>query len=227
MNARIIEVELNDADVMREDGPTVLNLPLDATLEDVFQAPICRDLRDLFRRTLNGPLTPEKRSELSIQQALDEPQLAPNWVGALIALNAHINLSHDAIQLEQYLTHQTDQATAVQIPLNVPGRMWCEARIDPADGPALGVMAVIDLDAHATVRSARMTLTGFGSSPVRLNESIKQLNGHPLTEDTINAVAAAVVQEVETLGFSVNGSTDQLIEMTRAAFKTCRNGDCS
>jgi CO/xanthine dehydrogenase FAD-binding subunit len=62
---------------------------------------------------------------------------------------------------------------------------------------------------------------------VRLTEAVKPLNGQPLTEETINAVAAAVVQEVETLGFSMNGAADQLVAITRAAFKTCRHGDCS
>ncbi|MBN1563834.1 MAG: hypothetical protein JXA10_08340 [Anaerolineae bacterium] len=230
MNAQIVEMELFDTDVMREDGPTILNLPVDATLEDVFHAPICPDLRDLFRRTLNGPLTSEKRGELTIRQTLENPELAPKWIGALIALNAHAAASNtigDAVQLERHLAHPTDQIASVCLPLNVPGRMWCETQIAPADGPALGAMAVIDLDAQDNVRSARLILTGLGSVPVSINGSLKQLNGQPLTDDTINAVAAAVVQEVAARGFSVKGATDQLAEITRAAFKTCRKGDCS
>ncbi len=229
MVARIVEMELNDADAMREDGPTVLCFPVNATLEDVFQASICADLRDLFQHTLNGPLTPEKRRTLTIQQTLAAPDLAPRWIGALVALDTHVSFMkdiNDVMQLEHYLAHQPDQAVAVCVPLNVPGRMWCETQIAPADGSILSAMAVVDLNTNGTVRSARLSLTGLGVSPVSMHESIKPLHGQPLTEDTVNAVAAAVVHEVDALGFGNDRLANQLVEITRATFKTCRSCDC-
>ncbi len=227
MNARIVELELNDTHHMREDGPTVLHIPADASLASVIDAPICPDLRDLFRRTLNGNLTSAQYAELTVGDALHTATLAPRWVSALLALDAQVKRANDAdMQLGRYLAQTENGATAVQIPLNVPGRMWCATELAPADGPALGVMAVIDLDNHDVVRAARLALCGLGEKHIQLVDSARQLIGSPLNDTVIELVAAAVVEEVQAHGFSLNGTASQLADVTRAAFKTCRCGNC-
>lgn len=228
MNARIVELELNDANTtMREDGPTVLHIPANATLASVIDVSICPDLRDLFRRTLNGNLTTAQYAQVTVGEALHTPDLAPQWLGALMALDAHVRLaSDDDVQLNRYLAQTGNGAAAVQIPLNVPGRMWCATQLSPAHGPALGVTAVIDLDRCDNVRHARLALSGLDNHSIQLADSARQLVGHPLDDTAIERVAAAVVDEVQAHGFSLNGTASQLVDVTRAAFKTCRSGDC-
>lgn len=234
MNARIQEVELNDVDLMREDGPTALNLPVQATLQDVFSAPICSELSKLFRLTLNGPITEQRRAELTIGHTLHAPDLAPQWLGVLMALDTHVILpgSDDPdMRLDAYLAlpdADRPDVAAIRLPLNVPGRMWCEMHVVPmpAAGSAITAMAVIDLNADQTVRCARLALTGVWSDSVRLSAAAHDLVGKVLDAAAIDRVAAAVAHEVETIGIARNGTVAQVANVTRAALTTCKNGNC-
>jgi len=125
---------------------------------------------------------------------------------ALIALGAQVGLvSADGereIPLEQlyaddgmaYLTKRPDEVlTAVRLEPATPGwrsTYWKLRRRGSFDFPVLSVAASVRFGAGNVVADARVVLGAVASRPVLVPES-SSLAGRPLTEDTIDAVAAA------------------------------------
>jgi carbon-monoxide dehydrogenase medium subunit len=90
-------------------------------------------------------------------------------------------------------------------------------------------IAVVDLDdsrgERATVRQARLALTGAWGEPARLAKSAESLVGDALSADRIQQVAAAVEQEVAPRD-DFYGSADYRRAMsavlTRRALEDCQ-----
>ncbi len=206
-----------------------LVLEAQTPLQVVYEAP---DSPDLLRRTLSGAVTWQQRNETTVERALRSPNLAPQWVAALLALSASVTFSDGPEEpLAVYLRRkrgQRSQPAAVHLPLNVPGRTWGESHIarTPADRPIVTAIAVTDW-ADGVIRQARLALTGVWPTPVQLAESAAALVGGPLDDDRIEQVASAVQQEVSPPD-DFYGSADYRRAMAavlaRRALEACRKG---
>ncbi len=204
-----------------------LNLEAETPLQVVYEAP---GIPELFRRTLTGPLTWQQRNETTIQRALRSPTQAPQWVAALLAWDAMVICKGKEHLLAGFLLQRGLQPTleALRVPLDNLNRTWGESRVarSPADPPIVAVIAVADWT-DGLVKSARLALTGVWHSPAQLAKSAAMLAGGVLDDGKIEAVVAAVQQEVSPPD-NFLGSAEYRREMaavlTRRALQACRNG---
>lgn len=209
-----------------EDAKTSLSLGAQASLQAVYEAPASPEL---LRRTLSNTLTWQARNENTIAKVILSPNLAPQFVAALLALGARALFGEEEGELADYL-HRTlshhQRLLTVRLPLNVPGRRWGESHVarTPADEPIVAAIAVVDL-ADGVVRRARLALTGAWPEHAWLAESAGLLVGGALSDDRIQQVAITVVREVEPPD-DFRGSADYRRAMaavlTRRTLEDCR-----
>jgi CO/xanthine dehydrogenase FAD-binding subunit len=219
-------IKLNDQPY--QEGEKSLWLDIQATLDNVFQYSDCPEL---LLCGLKGKITWQKRNEYSIEKSLAIPGLAPQWVGALLASGAHAIYEdgHEASLEELFKTGRRPRMlTAVQVPLDVPGRLWGEARTgtSPADFPIVWALAVVDMS-DGVVQQARLALTGVWTQNIALAEAASRLTGNPLNAEWIGKTAAAVEEEVNPQG-DYRGSAEYRRAMsgvmTRRALEKCNQG---
>lgn len=214
-------------------------------LQAVYEAP---DSPTLLRRTLSGIVTWQQRNETTVERALRSPNMAPQWVAALLALGASVTfLDGQEKPLADFLRRRGEQRgmfAAVHLPLNVLSRTWGESHVarTPADPPIVAAVAVVDWDAPSTgtyraepggsgqggvVRQARLALTGVWRTPAQLAESAGVLVGGPLDDEQIERVASLVRQEIVPPD-NFLGSADYRREMagvlSRRALEACKKG---
>jgi CO/xanthine dehydrogenase FAD-binding subunit len=223
-----MEAMVEIQDVPFHKGEKSLRLGIQAKLDDVLTLPQCPVF---LQSVLFGKITWQKRSEFNISRTLTVPGLAPQWVGALLAWGAWVRLEdgHE-IELSEAL-ELPDQIRAVEllsIPLEVPDRLWAEARTGstPNDFPIVWALAVVDA-ADGIVQRARIALTGVWRQSVALANSAELLVGEKLDAETIKRVAAAVAEEATPVG-DYRGSEeyrrDMAGVMTRRALEACLEG---
>jgi carbon-monoxide dehydrogenase medium subunit len=204
-----------------------LTLDAHTPLQVIYEAPVTPDL---LHQTLGDPLTWQLRNESTVIKVILSPKLAPQFVAALLALDARVLFNQEQKLLADYLRRTQpaqEHLSAVQVPLDAPGQVWGEAHVarTPADEPIVSVMAVVDLRGE-TVDTAQLVLTGAWTEHARLAASADLLTGGPLTDERIQRVAAAVAQEVAPPD-DFRGSAEYRREMaavlTRRVLATCRN----
>jgi carbon-monoxide dehydrogenase medium subunit len=204
-----------------------LTLDAHVPLQVIYEA---SETPDLLRQALGDPLTWQLRNESTVIKVVLSPNLAPQFVAALLALDACILFKQKQKLLSDYLRRTQpaeEHGSAVQVPLGVPGQVWGEARVarTPADEPIVSAMAVVGLRGE-TVNTARLALTGAWTEHVRLAASANLLTDGPLTGERIEQVATAVAQEV-TPPDDFCGSAEYRREMaavlTRRALAMCQN----
>lgn len=219
-------IKINDQPY--QEGKKSLRLDAQAKLDAVFQ---CSDCPEELLIGLRGKVTWQKRSEYSIEKTLSIPGLAPQWVGALLASGARVIYEddHETLLEELFKTgRRSRMLSAVQVPLEVPGRLWGEARTgtSPADFPIVWALAVVDMS-DDVVQQARLALTGVWAKNVALAESVKTLVGNPLNAEWISKIAAAVEDEVNPKG-DYRGSVEYRRAMagvmTQRALEKCNQG---
>jgi carbon-monoxide dehydrogenase medium subunit len=210
-----------------QKASTALILEAQTSLQAIYESPVTPDL---LRQALGDTLTWQLRNESTVIKAILSPKLAPQFVAALLALDARVLFNQEQKLLADYLRRTQpaqEHLSAVQFPLDVPGQVWGEARVarTPADEPIVSVLAVVGLR-DQTVDQARLALTGAWPENARLAESAGLLTGGLLNEERIQQVALAVAQEVIPPD-DFRGSADYRREMaavlTRRALATCRN----
>jgi carbon-monoxide dehydrogenase medium subunit len=187
----------------QDDAQAWLSLGAQASLQVVYEA---NASPELLRRTLTGAVTWQKRNETTVEKAMLSPNLAPQWVGALLALGGRVAIQQDEQEeplpdfMRRKESHRGELA-AVHLPLNVAGSVWGESHVarTPADEPIVGAVAVVDLTGNV-VRQARLALIGVWREPVRLAQSAESLVGGPLNDDRIQQMVAAVEREVTPRG---------------------------
>jgi CO/xanthine dehydrogenase FAD-binding subunit len=213
-----------------DDAQAWLSLGAQASLQAVYEATASPDL---LRRSLTGVITWQKRNDTTVEKAILSPNLAPQWVGALLALGGRVAIQKEEQEepLPDFMQREAShrgRLAGVRLPLNVAGRVWGASRVarTPADEPIVEAVAVVDL-ARNVVRQARLALTGVWRQPVRLTQSSDLLVGGPLNDDHIRKVAAAVEREVTPLG-DFRGSAEYRRAMagvlTRRALNECIRG---
>lgn len=180
-----------------DDAEECLRLDMQTTLQDVYEA---SGSPDLLRQTLGGSISWQKRSGTTVAEAVYSPNLAPQWIAALLALGARVEFPNGEGMLSDFLrragTHH-NHLQAVLVPLNVPGRVWGEVHVGrtPTDAPIVSVTAVVDLG-EEVVRRARLALTGVWREQARLAEAANLLTNQPLNHATIGEVKDVIEAEV-------------------------------
>jgi len=217
----------------RMDG-TIRRLRLDAhaSLEAVYEAP---ESPDVFRRSLDGALNRQSRNEITVEQAVLSPDLAPQWIAALLALDARVGFVEEAQEaaLADFLRRVGPDhggIAAVHVPLSVPGSVSGEAYLvrTYAGAPIVAAIAVVILT-EGFVCQARLALTGVWREPARLADSADLLVGGPLIVRRIRRVAEAIGQEVTPRDDGLGtAAPPQAIAgvLTYCALEQCRKGAC-
>jgi CO/xanthine dehydrogenase FAD-binding subunit len=155
----------------------------------------------MFRRSLDDTLNQPSRSAITVEQVVRSPDLAPQWIAALLALGARVSFVEEAqeVTLADFLrcVGLHGRLAAVHVPMNVPGSVSGEAYLMSrgADAPVMAAFVVVILT-EGFVRQARLVLTGVWREPARLADSADLLVGGPLIIRRIRRVAEAVEQEV-------------------------------
>ena len=180
-----------------DDADSCLRLDAQMSLQDVYEAPNCHEL---FHQTLSGPISWQKRNGITVAEAVYTPNLAPQWVAALLALGTRSAFPDGDGMLIDFLSRtgtRHNHLQAVLVPLNVPGRVWGEAHVGrtPTDDPIVSAIAIVDLG-EEFVRRAHLALTGVWREHVRLAGAGELLVGQPLNHATIEQVKDAIEEEV-------------------------------
>jgi carbon-monoxide dehydrogenase medium subunit len=198
-------------------------------LQSVLDSPECPLL---LRQTLTGALSWQVRNEVPVRRTLTAPRIAPQWMAALLALDATVTVESDdgstQVGLDILAQRSTEGTISV---LHIPrpsesGVRWGEAHVarTPADDPIVAVIAMVKKE-HGTVRQARIALTGAWPDAARLAKAAVRLVGNPLDEDYIQETAQAVEEEVAPKGDFL-GSEEYRRAMagvlTRRALQACQ-----
>ncbi len=214
----------------RADPPHTWDISADAPLQSVFEAPECPPW---LRQTLSGPLSWQVRNETTVRRALISHRTALPWVAALLALGATVTLEGTEApaplaDLVRRTSRRTVTGRVVTLHVPIEGIRYGAAQVGrtPADDPIVAAYAgvVLSDEAPATVRAARIALTGVWPYPVGLAQAATRLIGQPLDEERIQTVAQEVAQEVTPTG-DFRGSEVYRREMaavlTRRALEQC------
>ena len=185
----------------------------------------------LLRCTLAGPLSWQQRNGITVEEAVLSPNLAPQWVAALLALGTTVTLSEGEGSLSDFLRRallHSGKLAELKVPVDVSGQAWGEAHVGrtPADQPIVSAIAVVNLEA-GVVRQVRLALTGTWREHARLVQAAEKLIDQQLNQELIQEVAAIVMEEV-TPPDDFLGSAEYRRAMagvlTRRALEQCLNG---
>jgi carbon-monoxide dehydrogenase medium subunit len=217
----------------RQDGAeTSLTIGAHVSLQAIYETP---KVPDLLQLALSRPLSWQARNENTLIQIVQSPNLAPQFVAALLAWDAQAIFGKGEGPLAGYLLRTLPHGgglSAIRVPVDVPGRVWGESHVarTPADEPIVAAIAVVDLgddppgELHHVVRQARLALTGAWREHARLAESASLLLANTLSDDRIRQVVAAVEHEVsprdDFLG-SADYRRSMAAVLTRRALENC------
>lgn len=204
-----------------------LSLAAHAPLQSAYQAPDCPPL---LRQALSGCIHWLWRNDLTVENTILSPDLAPQWVAGLLALGAKVVFcdGEQKTRLAAFLRRagpHPGKITAVRLAVEVPGQVWGEAHVGrtPGDAPIVAAIAVIEC-AHGIVQSARLALTGVWREHARLAESVDYLVKCRLNDHRIERVVSLVETEV-TPAHDYLGSAEYRRALagvlTRRALETC------
>jgi CO/xanthine dehydrogenase FAD-binding subunit len=219
-----------------QDGvETSLTIGAHVSLQAMCETP---EFPDLLRLTLSRSLSWQARNENTLIRVVQSPNLAPQFVAALLAWGAQAIFGEEQGLLGEYLLRtllHDGPLSAIRVLVDVPGRVWGESHVarTPADEPIVAAIAVVDLgddpsgEVHHVVRQARLALTGAWREHARLAESASLLLANTLSDDRIRQVAAAVEREVlprdDFLG-SADYRRSMAAVLTRRALGNCMKG---
>jgi CO/xanthine dehydrogenase FAD-binding subunit len=205
-----------------------LSIPADLPLQFVYKAD---QSHELFHQSLNR-LSWQRRDETTVLYSILSPDIAPQWISALLALGAEVFFAEreHSTPLEDFLPRvgpHSGELTALRIPQDIPGRVWAEEYVStaPSAAPIVSAFAVVDL-LEDTVQRARLALTGVWRENARLAAAIQTLVGGPLNSESIQRAAKAVEAEVAPQSDFL-GSSDYRRAMsavlTRRVLDQCQN----
>lgn len=214
-----------------EEAESSLIIGARASLQAIYDAPA---YQDLFHRTLGQSICWDERTTVTVDQVVHSPNLAPQWIAALLALGARVVISDEeggSSILSEHLQHniaERGKLVTLRLPIEVPGRLLGEAHLarTPGDEPIVAAIAAVDL-VDNRVRQARLGLTGVWKEPVGLAQAARSLEGELLTKELIQQVSEEVKLEVNPVS-DFRGSADYRREMSavvaRRALETCMKG---
>ncbi len=205
---------------------SVWRVSAEASLQEALDEPGCPALLVHVLRTIHSW---QVRNETILSRTLKSSRLMPHWTAALIALDAVVTLEGEEgtveVPLEDLVRHRRKgRLVSVQVPQARDVR-WGEAHVarTPSDGPIVSASAVV-WARDGMVEDARIVLSGASTVPVWIADAADGLVGRPLTEQSIEAVVPAVMDEVEPEADYL-GSAEYRREiagvLTRRALKAC------
>jgi CO/xanthine dehydrogenase FAD-binding subunit len=231
MNEKLVQNPIQIRERSPDRGGNDLIVRPDLTLQTLYQH---EDCPEILRSTLRKWTVWQKREEYSFKRTILSPNLAPQTVAALIALDAVVEFPADQSppsSLAEYLLRSTPnrgELLALSIPVRVPGRVWGEAHVSltATQAPIVYAVAVLDLKNEQITR-ASLALTGVWRESARLAESASLLIGKALSESQINTCLKQLKAEISPPQDSL-GSSEYRREMaavvTRRALELCKNG---
>jgi CO/xanthine dehydrogenase FAD-binding subunit len=212
------------------DDRRVLKFGPGVDLQHLYQF---QDCPTLLQKSLAKTTTWPQRNQITVQQTIRAPNIAPLWLAALMILGTRLTLANagEEFSLDEYLAspnkHSLEIAT-LWLPLTRPDCGWGLAQVarTPADVPL--VTAVAFLNVHAgIIRQARLALTGVWPEPVRLAQAAHLLINGPVTSEQFMAVSHAVMEEISPPSDYL-GSAEYRREMagllTQRALQRCLDG---
>jgi CO/xanthine dehydrogenase FAD-binding subunit len=224
--------EITVDDYALDGSEQSLVIDIHTTLQTVYSAP---PTPTLIKHSLRGWTTWQQRAEITLEQAILSPNLAPQWIAALLAWGAHLNITTDdqrRIPLADYIRgvgSDRGKATQLLIQLNLLGRRWGEASVGPtpSDQPIVAAIAVVDMDKEG-IRLARLAMTGVWREIARLAKAPEQLVGKPLTVENILQIVETIQDEVKPV-HDWRGEDDYRRSMaglmTHRALEQCMMGE--
>lgn len=187
---------------MNEDrADRTWSIEVSAPLQEVLDR---SDTPKPLRHTLQGSLPWQTRNETPIERELISPRQVKRWIAALLALGATVTVVGDhgpqELPLERVLEQRPEgQMTTLNVVIP-PNQRWGEAQVarTPADEPIVVAVAAVSWDeaSEHIVERARLALVGAWPQSVRLAEAASQLEGQPLDQEHLRAVAQAIEKEV-------------------------------
>lgn len=207
---------------LRLDGGTLL--------KTAYENPDCPDF---LRNILCFSRTWLLRNAVSIEEAILAPDLAPQWIAALMAWGAQVDFYEDdqITDLANYMHRagpHPGKIAGLHILSNFPGRTWGEVHLGrtSSGSPIVAAMAVIDFSDDIVIQ-ARLALTGVWRESARLAESVDYLLGSSMNRHRILTVASLVKYEItppDDLLCSSGYRREIAGEMTRRALEMCLEG---
>ena len=78
--------------------------------------------------TLGGAISWQTRNETTVLRALGAPRIAPQWVAALLTLEATVTVDGDEgqsqVPLSEAMTHAGPRISGLLVPAASPGTRW-------------------------------------------------------------------------------------------------------
>jgi len=214
-----------------ENSGTKLHLDPGTSLKTVYENPDCPAF---LRNILSFSRTWLLRDEVSIEETILAPDLAPQWIAALMAWGAQVDFYEDdqITDLANYLNRagsHPGKIAGLHILSNFPGRTWGEAHMGRTStgSPIVAAMAVIDFSDEIVIQ-ARLALTGVWRESARLAESVDYLLGSSMNRQRILTVASLVRYEItppDDFLCSSGYRREIAGEMTRRALEMCMEGN--
>jgi CO/xanthine dehydrogenase FAD-binding subunit len=211
-----------------DEANATLCIGAEAMLQAVCQAPGCPPI---LHYAIGAPLTWHERNSMTVKETVFSPNLAPQWVAALLGLGARVKFTDTEGFLADYLHRSLplkETLLWVTVPIDVPGRLWGGSRVASlaASTPIVSATAVVDL-MDGKIRQARVALTGVWRHHAQLAQAAEHLSGHRLSQASIQEVATQIKEEVSPPD-DYQGSAEYRREMaavlTRRALEQCLKG---
>lgn len=220
--------QVDEIYIITVDGLKILHIPVVYSLQEIYQTP---QRHDLLYQTLTR-FSWQFRNETSIERAILSPDLAPEWIAALLALGAQVVFDNQeqSQPLDIYLRRgapRSGKIWALQVPIDNPGLLWGEAHVSltPSAAPIVSAVAVVQYeDEH--IKQACIVLTGVWRESARLTESANSLVGSRLDAESIQRAAELVESEVAPRGDYLGDETYRRAMsriLTRRALESCKN----
>jgi CO/xanthine dehydrogenase FAD-binding subunit len=205
----------------------VLCITPQAYLQDVYKVP---ELPEVVRHGLEGHVSWHVRNEVTIERCINLPNLAPQFIAALLAGRAEVELQDGEVLLLADLLQKAGhfEIKNVTLALAAEGRSWGEesVRVSPSIEPIVSVAASVDVK-DGVIVDARVALTGVWREFVALSKSVEVLVGQSLDEAEIEKVALMIGEEVSPQA-NFLGSVEYRCAManvlTKNALQTCLKG---
>jgi len=215
--------------VLQTDGSPhkSLVLPPEITLQEIYDS---EQVPEFLKTALSSPVTWQVRNETSLRKAILSPQLAPQFIAALLALGTQAVFGDQQGDLADYLRrdllHELS-LMALYVPVDVAGQVSAENHVSrtPADTPIVSVRVVLTL-ADGVVSQAKIACTGAFKAHAKLADPADMLIGKKLTDALIDEVSQAMktaVNPPDNFIGSEEYRREMAVVLTRRALQTCQS----
>lgn len=214
--------------ILQTDGSPhkSLVLPPEITLQEIFES---KQVPAFLKTALGSPVTWQVRNETSLRKAILSPQLARQFIAALLAMNAQAVFGDQQGELADYLRRDLMHELslmAIYVPVDVAGQVSAENHVSrtPADNPIVSVRAVLTF-ADGVVSQAKIACVGAFRAHAKLADPADMLIGKKLTDALIQDVSQAMktaVNPPDNFIGSEEYRREMVVILTRRALQTCQ-----